>query len=109
MTATTSVAGVSARMGLASVSHWRRVTLSARSSLFRVSSFCAHSRSMGARQSGGGTFPECPFFTTDLYITSVIIALCAMLSAGGGIGGGAMFVPVYLMVYGLTAHEAVPL
>lgn len=57
----------------------------------------------------GGSFSECPFFSLELGITTVLIAICALLSAGGGIGGGALFIPIYLIVYGLTAHQAVPL
>ncbi len=56
-----------------------------------------------------GDMSSCKFLTTELFITSALIAVCALLSAGGGIGGGALFVPIYLMVYGLTAHQAVPL
>lgn len=58
---------------------------------------------------GGTVSAECPFFTRRLVWCAVIIAVCAMLSAGGGIGGGALFIPVFLIVLDLTAHQAVPL
>lgn len=60
-------------------------------------------------EANGGVVSECPFFTLELGLTSALIALCALLSAGGGIGGGALFIPIYLILYGLTAHQAVPL
>jgi hypothetical protein len=62
-----------------------------------------------ACESNGGKVGECPFFSLELGLTTGLIAVCALLSAGGGIGGGALFIPIYLIVYGLTAHQAVPL
>jgi uncharacterized membrane protein YfcA len=67
------------------------------------------SNKQAACVANGGQFAECPFFTVELGVTSGLIALCALLSAGGGIGGGALFIPIYLIIYGLTAHQAIPL
>eukprot|EP00499_Haloplacidia_sp_CaronLabIsolate_P008909 CAMPEP_0196783922 /NCGR_PEP_ID=MMETSP1104-20130614/15426_1 /TAXON_ID=33652 /ORGANISM="Cafeteria sp., Strain Caron Lab Isolate" /LENGTH=217 /DNA_ID=CAMNT_0042154191 /DNA_START=68 /DNA_END=718 /DNA_ORIENTATION=- len=40
---------------------------------------------------------------------TVLSFLGAMLAAGGGVGGGGLFVPIFILVIGLTAYEAVPL
>ncbi len=70
---------------------------------------CVALKNKAVCEKNGGAFSECPFFTLELGITTVLIAICALLSAGGGIGGGALFIPIYLIIYGLTAHQAVPL
>ena len=57
----------------------------------------------------GGKTEECPFFTKSLVITTCILGVLITLAAGGGIGGGALFIPVLLLIYDLTAHQAVPL
>jgi len=36
---------------------------------------------------------------------SVLTFLGAMLAAGGGIGGGGLFVPLFMLLIGLTPHE----
>lgn len=36
---------------------------------------------------------------------TVLAFLGAMLAAGGGVGGGGLFVPIFILVIGLTVHE----
>jgi len=38
-----------------------------------------------------------------------LVFVATSLAAGGGIGGGGMLVPLLLVVFGFTAHEATPL
>ena len=66
-------------------------------------------RQSALQKMGDQCVEQCPFWTTELITTATIISMLALLSAGGGIGGGALFIPVFLMVYHLTTHEAVPL
>ena len=42
-------------------------------------------------------------------IASVGVFFCASLAVGAGIGGGALFVGIYMIVLGMDAHSAVPL
>lgn len=42
-------------------------------------------------------------------LASILNFLGAMLAAGGGIGGGGVYVPVLILVEGLTTATAVPI
>lgn len=48
------------------------------------------------------------FTTADAY-ASVAVFIGGLLAAGGGLGGGGMFVPFYILIAGLRTHEAIPL
>eukprot|EP00392_Amoebophrya_sp_AT5.2_P002117 g2122.t1 len=48
------------------------------------------------------------FSVTDLFCT-LFVAATAFLSAGSGVGGGGVFVPLFLMMLGFRVSEAVPL
>ncbi|KDO26143.1 hypothetical protein SPRG_08504 [Saprolegnia parasitica CBS 223.65] len=49
-----------------------------------------------------------PLQTTDLYGT-IGAFLCVIVSSGGGLGGGGLLVPLYIIVLGMTSHDAIPL
>jgi len=40
---------------------------------------------------------------------SVLVFVGGVLCAGGGIGGGGIYIPIYILLLGFTAHEAIPL
>ncbi|EGD78809.1 hypothetical protein PTSG_01784 [Salpingoeca rosetta] len=42
-------------------------------------------------------------------VASICVFLCASLAVGAGIGGGALFVGIYMIILGMDAHAAVPL
>lgn len=44
-----------------------------------------------------------------LIVGTLIVFFGAMLAAGGGLGGGGIFVPVFILIVGLNPKEAVPL
>ena len=61
-------------------------------------------------EEGGGETTEVePFFTIWLFIGSILCFLAGALCAGGGIGGGAFYIPIFVLVLGLDPHLAVPL
>ena len=70
-------------------------------SLINTESICS--------RDGGEMLDSCPFFTLDLLLSTVLVALCTLLAAGGGTGGGALFIPIYLLIYKMNAHGAIPL
>ncbi|OQS06739.1 hypothetical protein THRCLA_01235 [Thraustotheca clavata] len=35
--------------------------------------------------------------------------ICIIVSSGGGLGGGGLLVPLYIIVLGMTSHDAIPL
>lgn len=61
----------------------------------------------GSLSSYATTFID--FLTFDLFLGSVLCFLAGALCAGGGIGGGAFYIPVFVLLLGLDPHEAVPL
>lgn len=60
-----------------------------------------------------GTCEREPLFAnwraTEDTATTFLLFLGASLAAGGGVGGGGIFVPIYIIVAGLTPQEAVPM
>ena len=52
---------------------------------------------------------EAPFFSRDLAIGTVLIFLGGILTSGGGLGGGGVYIPILVLVLGLSPHVAVPL
>ena len=42
-------------------------------------------------------------------ITVFVVFLSAILAAGGGIGGGGIYVPVFILIMGLETKEAIAL
>jgi len=42
-------------------------------------------------------------------LASVLIFLCGVLSSGGGIGGGGVFIPLLILIGRFNAEEAIPL
>jgi len=56
-------------------------------------------------------FPHPPLYPLDGsdWATFSLSALALILAAGGGIGGGGMLVPIYILVGNFTPKEAVPL
>jgi uncharacterized membrane protein YfcA len=57
------------------------------------------------------TFPydNQPFFQVKLAYISVLVFFGAFICSGGGIGGGGVFVPSFILGLGLSAHWALPL
>ena len=49
------------------------------------------------------------FFNRDLLLGTILAFIGGMLCAGGGIGGGGIYIPVFILVLGMSAHEAIPL
>ncbi|EQC36263.1 hypothetical protein SDRG_06368 [Saprolegnia diclina VS20] len=49
-----------------------------------------------------------PLQATDIYGT-IGAFLCVIVSSGGGLGGGGLLVPLYIIVLGMTSHDAIPL
>ncbi|OQS01100.1 hypothetical protein ACHHYP_01827 [Achlya hypogyna] len=52
-----------------------------------------------------GLFPLSP---TDVAGT-IGAFLCVIVSSGGGLGGGGLLVPLYIIVLGMSSHDAIPL
>lgn len=50
-----------------------------------------------------------PFFQVKLAYISVLVFFGAFICSGGGIGGGGIFVPSFILGLGLSAHWALPL
>ena len=50
-----------------------------------------------------------PLFRPRLAIGTSLIFLCSALAAGGGIGGGGLYLPVFVLVLGYIPHIAIPL
>ena len=48
-------------------------------------------------------------FPVDDMYASVAVFIGGVLAAGGGLGGGGMFVPFFILVAHLRTHEAIPL
>jgi uncharacterized membrane protein YfcA len=61
--------------------------------------------------SGGGFHhkPLLPLDKTSDWTGFLCATLGLMIAAGGGIGGGGILVPTYILVMGFTAKEAIPL
>lgn len=64
-----------------------------------------------ASSSYNDTFPYDgkPFFDEQQAYVSVLVFFGAFVCSGGGIGGGGVFVPSFLLGLGLSAHWALPL
>jgi len=40
---------------------------------------------------------------------TILVFIGGCLCAGGGIGGGGIYIPIFILLLGMSAHEAVPL
>lgn len=49
------------------------------------------------------------FFGWKLAVSTIIIVLASVLAAAGGLGGGGIFVPVFILIMGMSAQQAIPL
>lgn len=49
-----------------------------------------------------------PFSVTD-FLATLVILLGAMIAAGGGLGGGGIFIPVYILILGMSTASAAAL
>ncbi len=52
---------------------------------------------------------DAPGSSSGVALTSATVAICAALSAMAGLGGGALFVPIYVVLLGSPVHDAVAL
>eukprot|EP01091_Cochliopodium_minus_P000984 TRINITY_DN10871_c0_g1_i1.p1 TRINITY_DN10871_c0_g1~~TRINITY_DN10871_c0_g1_i1.p1 ORF type:complete len:497 (-),score=97.34 TRINITY_DN10871_c0_g1_i1:32-1522(-) len=52
---------------------------------------------------------NCPFFNENLAIGTTLCIFGGALSIAGGIAGGGVFVPVFILFLGLSPHFAIPL
>eukprot|EP01091_Cochliopodium_minus_P015506 TRINITY_DN5543_c0_g1_i1.p1 TRINITY_DN5543_c0_g1~~TRINITY_DN5543_c0_g1_i1.p1 ORF type:complete len:500 (-),score=106.34 TRINITY_DN5543_c0_g1_i1:4-1503(-) len=52
---------------------------------------------------------SCPFFTTKLIIGTISILIGGTLCVAGGVPGGGVFVPTFILIVGLSPHIAIPL
>jgi len=53
---------------------------------------------------------QCPsFFSPELGIGTACIFLGGILTSGGGVGGGGVYIPVLVLILGLSPHVAVPI
>jgi uncharacterized membrane protein YfcA len=54
-------------------------------------------------------FSQASFFNKDLAIGTVLIFLGGILTSGGGVGGGGVYIPILVLVLRFSPHVAVPL
>jgi len=50
-----------------------------------------------------------PFFNWKLIVASVCCFIGGALTSGGGVGGGAIYIPVFILILGVSPHVAIPL
>jgi hypothetical protein len=54
-------------------------------------------------------FYSAAFFNSELAIGTVCIFFGGILTSGGGVGGGGVYIPVLVLILGLSPHVAVPI
>lgn len=50
-----------------------------------------------------------PFFSLSLILTSIACFIGGALASGGGVGGGPIYIPAFILILGVSPHEAIPL